>query len=271
MTTSLKNHLDLARLVGRGYVVIGAGGGGLGDATCEALAGAGGQLLCVDRLEAQAQSIGARVGGVPFVADVTRRADVEAVFDHAHKTMGERFAGVIDVVGMAKNARIGEMDDSAIEQQFAIVLRHSVLITQIAGPLLAKAGGGTLTFVGSLSGIAAVPNQTFYGMAKAALHHLVRCAALELGPQKVRVNGVAPGFVSTPRLLSLLPQEKWESLAMRNPLRRVATPEDIAKAILFLVSDLAEYVNGNILTLDGGVSHALAFGETDALRIAQRN
>lgn len=266
----LKDHLNLARLDGRAYVVLGAGGGGLGDATCEALAGAGARLLCVDRSEEQANAIAAQVGGEPFVADVTKRAEVNAIFEHARSSMGDRFAGVVDVVGMAKNARIDEMDDDAIEQQFAIVLRHAILTVQIAGPILAAAGRGSLTFVGSLSGIAAIPNQTFYGIAKSALHHLVRYAAQEFGPQGVRVNGVAPGFIATPRLKTLLPQDMWDRLAATNPQRRVATPDDIARSILFLVSDLASYVNGNILTLDGGLSQTLTPGGTDALREAQR-
>ena len=269
-TLPLKDHLRVARLDGRAYVVLGAGGGGVGDATCEALAGAGAQLLCVDSAEEQARAIARQVGGEAFVADVTRREEVQAVFDRARSLFGERFAGAVDVIGMAKNARIDEMDDDAIEQQFAIVLRHALLTVQIAGPMLAKSGGGTLTFVGSLSGLAAIPNQTFYGIAKAALHHLVRYAAQELGPDGIRVNGVAPGFISTPRLLSLMPRETWDRLAASNPLRRVASPEDIAKTILFLVSDLAGYVNGNILTLDGGVSQTLALAGTDALREAQR-
>lgn len=265
-----KDHLTLARLDGRGYVILGAGGGGLGDATCEALAGAGARLLCVDRAEQQAKAVAAQVGGEPFVADVTRREDMEAVFDRARSSMGDRFAGVIDIVGMAKNTRITEMDDDAIEQQFAIVLRHALLAVQIAAPMLAKSGGGSLTFVGSLSGMVAIPNQTYYGLAKAALHHLVRYAAQEFGPEGVRVNAVAPGFISTPRLVALLPDEMWKRLAAANPLRRVATPDDIAKAILFLVTDLAAYVTGNILTLDGGVSQMLSLPGTDALREAQR-
>lgn len=270
MTAPLKDHLSLARLDGRGYVVLGAGGGGLGDATCLALAAAGAQLVCVDRAPEQAEAIAGLIGGEPVVADVTRRQDMEMVFERARSSLGNKFAGVVDIVGMAKNARIDEMDDDAIESQFAIVLRHALLSVQIAGPLLAKRGGGSLTFIGSLSGMSAISNQTYYGIAKAALHHLVRCAALELGPQGVRVNAVAPGFVSTPRLLNLMPAEMWERLAAANPLRRVATPDDIAKAILFLVSDLAEYVNGNILTLDGGVSQTLSLAGTDALREAQR-
>lgn len=269
-TSALKDHLASARLDRCGYVVLGAGGGGLGDATCMALAAAGAQLLCVDRAEDQAEAIARQVGGEPCVADVTRRHDMRAVFERAQSVMGRRFAGVVDIVGMAKPARIDEMDDEAIEQQFAVVLRHALLTVQIAGPMLAERGGGSLTFVGSVSGLTAIPNQTYYGIAKAALHHLVRYAAQEFGPAGVRVNAVAPGFITTPRLVAMLPDEVWARLAAGNPLRRVAAPEDIAKAILFLASNLADYVTGNVLTLDGGVSHTLTLPGTDVLREVQR-
>lgn len=271
MTTApLADHLSLARLDGQGYVVLGAGGGGLGDATCLALAAAGADLICVDRARDQAEAIAERVQGEPHVADVTNRDQVTSLFGRAQAKFGPRFTGVVDVIGMAKNTRIDEMDDEAIDWQFDIVLRHAVLATQIAGPMLAARGGGSLTFVGSLAGIAAIPNQTFYGMAKAALHHLVRNAALELGPAGVRVNAVAPGFISTPRLLAMLPEESWSRLAEGNPLRRVAKPEDIAKTLLFLVSNLADYVTGNVLTLDGGLSNAIMFPATETLREVQK-
>jgi NAD(P)-dependent dehydrogenase (short-subunit alcohol dehydrogenase family) len=224
----------------------------------------------VDQSDEQASEIAQRVGGMPYVADVTRRDEMLGVFAEAKSRMGERFTGVVDIVGMAKSARLDEMDDDAIEHQFAIVLRHALLAIQIASPVLAERGGGSFTFVGSIAGMKAIPNQTYYGVAKAALHHLVHYAAQELGPSGIRVNAVAPGFITTPRLLSLLPKEMWSELAASNPLRRVAAPEDIAKAVLFLVSDLAAYVTGNILTLDGGLSHTLPLGATDALRKAQQ-
>jgi NAD(P)-dependent dehydrogenase (short-subunit alcohol dehydrogenase family) len=115
-----------------------------------------------------------------------------------------------------------------------------------------------MVFVGSISGMVSVANQAAYGTAKAALHHLVRCAAHELGPQSVRVNAVAPGFVRTPRLLARLDEEFWDRVANVNPLRRVAIPADVASAILFLASDLASYVTGNVLTLDGGTNFLAA-------------
>jgi len=97
--------------------------------------------------------------------------------------------------------------------------------------------------------------------AKAALHHLVRCSAHELGPRGVRVNAVAPGFVRTPRLLKALAGEFWDQVGETNPLGRVAIPADIASAILFLCSDLASYVTGNVLTLDGGAHFVPPFPE----------
>jgi len=144
------------------------------------------------------------------------------------------------------------------------VFRHALLATQIAAPLIAANGGGTMTFVGSISGIVGIANQALYGMAKAALHHLVRQAALEFGPVGVRFNAIAPGFVKTPRLAAAIPPETWQSIARSIPMRRVADPADVAKAALFLSSDLSEYVTANILTLDGG---ATSFVEAPVIKI----
>jgi NAD(P)-dependent dehydrogenase (short-subunit alcohol dehydrogenase family) len=83
---------------------------------------------------------------------------------------------------------------------------------------------------------------------------LVRTAAVELGPQGVRVNAVAPGMVWTPRVSAYVGEEGRKNNELNTPLRRVALPEDIAAALLFMVSDLSGYVNGQTLVVDGGVS-----------------
>jgi NAD(P)-dependent dehydrogenase (short-subunit alcohol dehydrogenase family) len=186
---------------------------------------------------------------------------MERVFARADTEFRGAFAGVIDIVGMATTAPLSAMDDGAWAGQFDIVLRHAYLTIQIGGQALARRGGGSLTFVGSISGAVSVANQAAYGAAKAALHHLVRCAAHELGPTGVRVNAVAPGFVRTPRLLKALSADFWEGVSRANPLRRVAIPADIAATLLFLASDLARYVTANILTLDGGTSAIAALPE----------
>jgi NAD(P)-dependent dehydrogenase (short-subunit alcohol dehydrogenase family) len=128
---------------------------------------------------------------------------------------------------------------------------------QFGAPLLARNGGGSVTVIGSISGVVAIAGQSLYGSAKAALHHLVRCAAAEFGPGGVRVNAVAPGHTRTPRLVEKYDDAAWERFAAANPLRRPAEPEDIAATVLFLASDLGGYVTGNVLTLDGGLTNTV--------------
>jgi NAD(P)-dependent dehydrogenase (short-subunit alcohol dehydrogenase family) len=137
------------------------------------------------------------------------------------------------------------------------VLNHAFLAVQIGGQAVAQAGGGSLVFVGSLAGLATLPGQVAYGAAKAALHHLVAGAARELGPRGVRVNAVAPGFVHTPRLNSLLSTEQWAQIDAQIPLGSAAQPAEIAATILFLSSDLASHVTGQTLSVDGGVGRNL--------------
>ena len=145
------------------------------------------------------------------------------------------------------------MDDDEWNWHFHIVLRHAQLITQLFGRLLSESGGGALAFVASVSGLTAAPQHAAYGAAKAGLMSLVRSTAVELGPAGVRTNAVAPGVVWTPRVSAYLGEEGKQRNAENAPLRRVAQTSDIAGALLFLVSDLSAYVNGQTLTVDGGV------------------
>jgi NAD(P)-dependent dehydrogenase (short-subunit alcohol dehydrogenase family) len=247
-------YIDGLNLNGQGFIILGAGGGGMGTQISVALAAAGAELVCVDFRAEEAEEIARATGGVAHVADVTSRADMEGVVARAVTLFGLRFRGVVDIVGMAMMGPIPSFDDAAIERQFAIVFRHALLATQIATPVLVANGGGTMVFVGSISGVTGVPNQAIYGAAKAALHHLVVQAAFEFGPANVRFNAIAPGFVRTPRLHSMIPEATWKSIAEGIPLRRVAEPSDIARAALFLASDLSRYVTSNVLTLDGGAT-----------------
>ncbi len=133
------------------------------------------------------------------------------------------------------------------------MLRHAYLLSQLFGAAMAAAGGGTMAFVASVSGLSSAPRHAAYGAAKAGLMSLVRTAAVELGPLGVRTNAVAPGVVWTPRVSGYLGDEGRERNIANTPLRRVALPADIAAALLFLTSDLSGYVNGQTLVVDGGV------------------
>ncbi|RMA59953.1 NAD(P)-dependent dehydrogenase (short-subunit alcohol dehydrogenase family) [Acidovorax sp. 100] len=251
------DYLSLLRLQGRGFVVLGAGQG-IGEQATHALAQAGARLLCVDRDEELARQIADAVGGVPCVADVTSRAEMQRVFDTARQHFG-RVHGMVDIIGVAGIKALSAVDDAGWEQQFDIVLRHAFLAIQIGGEMMAADGGGSMAFVGSMSGNRAVPNQSAYATSKAALHHLVRCAGVEYAGRGVRVNAVAPGYVRTPRLNERLDEDAWNAIGKVIPIGRPATPAEIAGPLLFLASDLSAHITGEVIAVDGGAGSVAAF------------
>jgi NAD(P)-dependent dehydrogenase (short-subunit alcohol dehydrogenase family) len=247
--TPVPDYQGLLRLDGRRFVVIGAGQG-IGRQTSHALASAGAKLVCVDNRDDLAKEIADEVGAVPCVADATKRGDADKTIALAVSELGG-LDGIVDIVGMARYVDAVETSDEDWEWTFDVVLRHAFVFSQAAAK--AMTDGGSMTFVASVSGISSAPRHAAYGSAKAALMSWVRSLAVELGPQGVRVNAVAPGVVWTPRISQFL-GEKGRELQSRNaPLGRVAEPKDIASAILFLASDLASYVTGQTLVVDGGV------------------
>jgi NAD(P)-dependent dehydrogenase (short-subunit alcohol dehydrogenase family) len=154
------------------------------------------------------------------------------------------------------------MTDDEWNWHFDIVLRHAFLAMQYGARAMSERGG-TMVFVASVSGITSAPRHSAYGAAKAGLMSLVRTGAVELGPSGIRVNAVAPGVVWTPRVSAFLGDEGHERNVVNTPLRRVAQPSDIAAALLFLASDLAGYVTGQTLTVDGGVGAKFPYPMAD--------
>jgi NAD(P)-dependent dehydrogenase (short-subunit alcohol dehydrogenase family) len=238
-------------LTGRGFVVIGAGQG-IGLEAATALKCAGGNVACVDRDRTRAEAAAKALGGVAVVGDVTAPGAAEVLLRQARKEL-KRLDGVVDIVGISEPRRLRETTDDHIAEALGINLGHCIGVAREAGAVLAEAGGGSLSFVGSLAGIVSMPRLSVYGAAKAGLHHFVRSAAAELGPKGVRVNAVSPGFVQTPRMRDRISPENWQALRDATPLGRAGTPADVAKVLLFLASDLAGFVTGQNIVVDGGV------------------
>ncbi len=240
------------RLDGRGVVLVGAGAG-IGRQAAHALSQVGARVLCVDVEPDLAEEIAKEVGGIAWAGDATDRAGVERLVRDAKEQLGHVDA-VIDIVGMSRYTALVDTDDEEWDWHFQIVLRHAQLLTQLFGKHLGDNGGGAMAFVASVSGLTGAPMHAAYGAAKAGLMSLVRSAAVELGPQGVRVNAVAPGVVWTPRVSAFLGEPGRQRNAANTPLGRVAQTSDIAGPLLFLVGDLSGYVNGQTLIVDGGVS-----------------
>ncbi len=266
--TEVPDYPGMLRMDGRGVVVIGAGQG-IGRQTSHALAQAGAKVLCVDLDKDLAADIASEVGGVPWVGNATVRADAERLFAEAPAALtgiGARgLGGIVDIVGMAQYRGLLELDDELWDWHHDIVLRHAYLAVSVGGRALRDAGGGVMVFVASASGLTAAPRHAAYGAAKAGLIGLVRSAAVELGPIGIRVNAVAPGIVWTPRVSGYLGDKGKVVNAANSPLERVALPQDIAAAIVFLASDLSAYVNGQVLSVDGGVGVKFPYPVPDHL------
>jgi NAD(P)-dependent dehydrogenase (short-subunit alcohol dehydrogenase family) len=247
--TPVPDYPSLLRLDGKRFVVVGAGQG-IGRQATHALASVGARLVCVDNREDLANEIAQEVGGVACVADATNRNDA----DEAVRLCIDRFGGVdglVDIVGMAKYTRAVDTSDDEWNWTFDVVLRHAFVFAQAAAKQMKE--GGSMVFVASVSGITSAPMHAAYGAAKAGLMSWVRSLAVELGPSNIRVNAVAPGVVWTPRISQFLGDKGRQTNSKNTPLGRVAEPKDIASGILFLASDLASYVTGQTLVIDGGV------------------
>jgi NAD(P)-dependent dehydrogenase (short-subunit alcohol dehydrogenase family) len=257
--TEVPDYLGRLRLDGQGFVVLGAGQG-IGRQASHALAQAGARLVLVDKDPDLAADIAREVDGAPWHGDATRRGEMERLVDDASNALGGHIGGVVDIIGMAQYASLFDTTDQLWEWEHDICLRHAWLAMQLLGRAVAEAGGGSLAFVASVSGMTSAPLHSAYGAFKAGLMSLVRSAAVELGPLAVRVNAVAPGVVWTPRVSALLGEEGREANSANAPLRRVALPADIAAALLFLVSDLSSYISGQTLVVDGGVSAKFPYG-----------
>jgi NAD(P)-dependent dehydrogenase (short-subunit alcohol dehydrogenase family) len=266
--TEVPDYRAMARMDGRGVVVIGAGQG-IGRQATHALSQAGAKVCCVDLDADLANDIASEVGGVAWVGNATVRADAERLFAEAPALLAgigaSGLGGIVDIVGMAQYRGLLELDDELWDWHHDIVLRHAYLAVSVGGRALRDAGGGVMVFVASASGLTAAPRHAAYGAAKAGLIGLVRSAAVELGPIGIRVNAVAPGIVWTPRVSGYLGDKGKAVNAVNSPLGRVALPQDIAAAILFLASDQSAYVNGQVLSVDGGVGVKFPYPVPDHL------
>ena len=247
---------SLLRLDGRGAIVVGAGQG-IGRQTAHALAQAGARVFCVDNQEVLAKEVAAEIDGIASACDARDRDQVEQAVAAAERDLGALDV-LVDIVGMARWGDYLTVGDQDWDRTFDIVLRHAFLFSQAVGARMHPRGSGSMVFVASVSGLTSAPRHAAYGAAKAGLMSLVRTLAIELAP--VRANAVAPGFVWTPRIAEALGDDGEARAARGTPAGRVATPSDIASAILFLASNLSAYVTGQTLVVDGGVSAKFPYG-----------
>jgi NAD(P)-dependent dehydrogenase (short-subunit alcohol dehydrogenase family) len=185
------------------------------------------------------------------VCDVALREQVQPAIDAAAARLG-RIDALVNNAGIAVFKPIRQTTFEEWSRVLAVNLGGSFLCTQACVPYLRKRGAGSVVNIASISGLRASTLRAAYGTSKAALIHLTRQQAVELGDLGIRVNAIAPGPVDTAMAKAVHSPDIRASYHDAIPLGRYGTPEEIAAAVGFLCSAQAAYINGQVLAVDGG-------------------
>ncbi|MBP1847791.1 NAD(P)-dependent dehydrogenase (short-subunit alcohol dehydrogenase family) [Rhizobium petrolearium] len=244
-------------LEGKTAVVTGAGGG-IGQALARAFAGQGARVALIDRTLERTQPLAAELGNdaLAIACDLSRPEDIEAAAGQV-----DRHGGVDILVNNAGVLRPGPLDSVSPadwSMMLSVNLTGYMLAAQAFGKGMVARGAGVLVHVASVAGSEPQPASGAYSASKAAILMLSRQLAYEWGPKGIRSNTLSPGLVRTPLSEAFYAddttRQRREAMV---PLRRIATPDDMADVALFLASPRASYVTGQDVVVDGGLTQSL--------------
>ena len=240
-------------LSGRSALVTGASRG-IGREIALALAGAGAKVACVATNEQLLNEVAGQIGSnaLAIKCDVSKSAEIDAAVEKAATAFGGLDI-LVNNAGVTRDnllLRIKEEDwDAVLDTN----LRAPYLFIKAAGRHLMRSKAGRIINISSVAGILGNAGQANYASSKAGLIALTKTAARELGSRAVCVNAVAPGFIKTDMAAKVDPKV-IEGVLQQLPLKRLGEAKEIAAAVLFLASDLAGYITGQVLVVDGGMA-----------------
>ncbi|MET7244900.1 SDR family oxidoreductase [Methylobacterium sp. EM32] len=240
----------MARMVDKVALVVG-GAKGIGLAVAERLAVEGASVVLTGRRADDIEAAAARIGrgARGLVADAALQEDLHRVVETVREAYGRIDALVLNA-GISEPATLRDGTPEHFDRHFAVNVRGAVFGLQAA--LSAMGRGGSVVLMGSIADVMGVSPYGTYAATKAALRSYARTWTAELAPQGIRVNVVAPGPTDTTMMASV-PEEGRAALIAPIPLGRMARPEEVAAATLFLLSDEASFVAGAELCVDGGM------------------
>ncbi len=245
-----------ARLTNKVSIITGAAQG-IGLATALKFAAEGAiVIVCdvaqagVDEAVAQCRALGATTEG--FVMDVTQRAVIDDVVAKVTAKFG-RIDVLVNNAGITMDSSLKKMTIAQFDKVIDVNLRGVFHCAQAVSDGMVAQGSGVILNASSIVGLHGNFGQTNYAATKFGVIGFTKTWAREMGPKGVRVNAVAPGFVSTP-MVAAMPEKVLADLSAKVFMRRIGKPEEIANAYAFLASDEASYINGEVLEVSGGTA-----------------
>lgn len=252
-------YLPSFKLTGKTALVTGAGKG-IGRALAIGLAEAGCNVALVSRTLSDLQETAAIISehttalSYCYPADVSQREQMEEVFSRLAADAG-RIDVLINNAGMNIRTPALDVTDQEWETIVGTNLKSALIASQLAAKVMKEQGGGSIVNISSVAGHTALRTGVVYGSTKAALIQMTKNLALEWGDYGIRVNAVGPWYFRTPLTEKLLADEQYlKRILDRTPLGRIGNLEEIVGPVVFLSSDAANYVTGQTLLVDGGMS-----------------
>ena len=236
-----------------GKVALVTGGSrGIGGAISRELAKAGAKVALNYRADQEAaDEIANEVGGLAVQADVSNPQDVQALIERVEGDLGDIDA-LVNNAGVTRDTLIARMTDDDWQTVIDTNLRGTFNTSRAVSRKMLRRRAGSIVNLSSVVGVHGNPGQANYAASKAGIIGLTKALARELGSRGVRVNAIAPGYIST-ELTDVLNDEQRGLILQNTPLGRLGEPEDVARAVRFLCSDEAAFITGEVLLVDGGL------------------
>jgi 3-oxoacyl-[acyl-carrier protein] reductase len=242
---------DFGSLDGKVALVTG-GSRGIGAAISRELAKAGAKVAVNFRSGREAaDEVAAEIGGLALQADVSTPEEVQALVERVEGELGDIDA-LVNNAGVTRDTLIARMTDDDWQTVIDTNLRGTFNTSRAVSRKMLRRRAGSIVNLSSVVGVHGNPGQANYAASKAGIIGLTKALARELGSRGVRVNAIAPGYIST-ELTDVLNDEQRGLILQNTPLGRLGEPEDVAGAVRFLCSDEAAFITGEVLLVDGGL------------------
>ena len=253
--------MELSGIKNAGIVVTGAAQG-IGEGVARHLASGGARLALIDRQAEELSAIAGELGVTGLTADLTDEASIDRAIADAEEAVGG-IAGLVNIAGVQHLGPLVEQSAEDFDAHFAVNLRGTWLVSRAAARFMSAREAGSIITVSSNAARVPRVRQGAYCASKAGVSQLMRVLALELGPQGIRVNTIAPGATETPMIRRMMEGMGFGEAMLKGdldnfrtgvPLGRIAQVKDVADAVAFLLSDQSHYITMHEMVIDGGAS-----------------